>query len=467
VTVTLAELQAIDLFEGVPEEQLRPWLDALAVRELAVGEEVLTYGEKTEAFTLLLDGRLDGYLKRDGREEHDHYHQAPTWLGAMSTLTGDDGIVSIRATEPSRIAQVPAERFRELLFATPVAFQRVMRTFRPVLSRFSAMESQREKLAALGQMSAGLAHELNNPAAAAKRSAQALADALDVLTSVIAKFVDSGVERAEAAALVGLQQEALARAASATPRDALGAADAEDAMSDLLERHGIEDAWRLAEPLAAAGLDTAWLEQVQRLSGAAFPAAVDWVATSLTARTLADDLREATGRMSQLVGAIKAYTYMDQADLQEVDIHDGLEATLVILVHKLKHTRIRLDRRYGEGVPRVCVYGSELNQVWTNLLDNAIDALGEAGTITITTACWAGSGVEVRIADDGPGIPDDVARRIWDPFFTTKAVGAGTGLGLDTARRIVVNRHDGTIDLESGPDGTTFVVRLPRAPRKG
>jgi signal transduction histidine kinase len=467
MTVTRAELQAIDLFDDVPEEQLDAWLDALAERRLVPGDEIIRHGRRTEAFTLLLDGRLDGYLRKDGREEHDHYHQAPTWLGAMSTLTGDESIVTIRATEPSRVAQVPGDRFRELLFATPVAFQRVMRTFRPVLSRFSAMESQREKLAALGQMSAGLAHELNNPAAAAKRSAQALGDALDSINTVMASFVESGVEREEAAALVALQQEALARAAAATPRDAIGAADAEDAMGELLERHGIGDAWRLAEPLAAAGLDTAWLEEVQRLSGAAFPAAVKWVATSLTARSLADDLREATGRMSRLVGAIKAYTYMDQAALQEVDIHDGLEATLVILAHKLKHTRIKVVREYGDDVPRVCVYGSELNQVWTNLLDNAIDALGEEGTITIATGAWEETGVEVRIADDGPGIAEEVQRRVFDPFFTTKAVGAGTGLGLDAVRRIVGDRHDGVLDFTSSPEGTTFTVRLPRAPRKG
>jgi signal transduction histidine kinase len=466
MTVALAELQAIDLFEGVPEEQLRPWLDALEEKRLAPGDEVQHFGSRTGAFTLLLEGRLDGYLRRDGHDEHDHYHQAPTWLGAMSTLTGDESIVTIRASEPSRIAQVGAEGFKALLFATPVAFQRVMRTFRPVLSRFSAMESQREKLAALGQMSAGLAHELNNPAAAAKRSAQALGDALDSINTVMATFIDAGVEREEAAELVRLQQDALVRACAATPQDAIGLADAEDQMGELLEVHGIPDAWRIAEPLAAAGLDRDWLDQVQRNAGPAFPAAVDWVATSLTARSLADDLREATGRMSELVGAIKAYTYMDKSDLQEVDVHDGLEATLTILHHKLKHTRIKVRREYGEGVPRICVYGSELNQVWTNLLDNAIDALGEEGTITVATACWRGTGVEVAISDDGPGIPEDVQRRVFDPFFTTKGVGAGTGLGLDATRRIVHDRHDGDLAFASRPGQTTFTVRLPRAPRK-
>ena len=466
MSVTLDDLHAVDLFEGVPEEQLAAWTAPAEARWLEPGQDMRRQGEPLSRFTLLLEGRLDGYLMQNGVDERDHTHTAPTWLGAIIALTQEPAFVSIRAAERSRIAQYPNDVFKQLLFDTPVAFQRVMRTFRPVLSRFSAMESQREKLAALGQMSAGLAHELNNPAAAAKRSAQALAGALDSINTVMASFIEAGIERDEAAELVRLQQEALTRAASATPRDAIGAADAEDEMGELLQAHGIEDAWRIAEPLAAAGLDRQWLEQVQQHSRGAFPAAVDWVATSLTARSLADDLHEATGRMSKLVGAIKAYTYMDQADLQEVDIHDGLEATLTILGHKLKHTKIKVRRDYGDAVPRICVYGSELNQVWTNLLDNAIDALGDHGTITVATACWEGNGVEVRISDDGPGIPEAVQRRVFDAFFTTKGVGAGTGLGLDATRRIIHDRHEGDIGFTSRPGATTFTVRLPRAPHK-
>jgi signal transduction histidine kinase len=170
--------------------------------------------------------------------------------------------------------------------------------------------------------------------------------------------------------------------------------------------------------------------------------------------------------MSALVSAIKAYTYMDQAALQEVDVHEGIEATLTILGHKLKHTQIALERDYADDLPRVCVFGSELNQVWTNLLDNAIDALGETGTIRIGTARWE-EGVEVTISDDGPGIPEDAQRQVFEPFFTTKAVGTGTGLGLDTVRRIVRDRHEGDLRLSSQPGATTFTVRLPRAPRKG
>jgi signal transduction histidine kinase len=314
-------------------------------------------------------------------------------------------------------------------------------------------------------MSAGLAHELNNPAAAALRTAGALRDALEVLGGVVGGFVESGVTREEAEHLVALQRDALTRAAGGGATDALAAADAEEAMLDLLERHGVADAWRHAEPLAAAGLDEAWLARVAEHAGAALPIAVAWVSASLTARSLAADLQESTQRMSTLVRAIKDYSYMDRAALQEVDVHDGIDTTLTVLGHKLKHTDIRVVRAYGEGVPRICVYGSELNQVWTNLIVNAIDALGTSGRIEIATAAWDDRGVEVRIADDGPGIPPDVQRRIFEPFFTTKPVGSGTGLGLDTARRIVVDRHEGALTVTSRPGETVFRVRLPRAPR--
>jgi signal transduction histidine kinase len=264
---------------------------------------------------------------------------------------------------------------------------------------------------------------------------------------------------------VTLQRDAMARAQAASSREALVAADAEDAMGELLEERGVPDAWRLAEPLAAAGLDAEWLEEVARLAGPALPAAVRWVAASITAHSLTEDLRDSTDRMSGLVKAIKAYTYMDQASLQEVDVHEGLDATLTILGYKLKHTRIAVERDYADDLPRVCVYGSELNQVWTNLLDNAIDALGETGTIRIATAPWEEDGVEITISDDGPGIPEEAQRQVFEPFFTTKAIGSGTGLGLDTARRIVRERHEGELRLSSRPGATTFTVRLPRAPR--
>jgi signal transduction histidine kinase len=467
MTITVEELQRMDLFEGVEHAMLERWADAAEERWYEPGEAVMTTGERRVPFKLLVEGRLDGYVVVDGREEHDHVHEAPTWLAAIAALSVSQARVTIRARERSRLGLIEPETFRTLLCATPPAFDRVLGVFGPVISRIQGAEHQREKLAALGRMSAGLAHELNNPVAAAKRTSAALGDALDTLGGVIGEFVEAGVERTEAAALVALQRDAVARAKAAAAGSALDAADAEDAMGALLEERGVPGAWRLAEPLASAGLDADWLEQVARLAGPALPAAVRWVAASVTAHSLTEDLRDSTDRMSALVSAIKAYTYMDQAALQEVDVHEGIEATLTILGHKLKHTRIAVERDYADDLPRICVYGSELNQVWTNLLDNAIDALGETGTIRIATGPWNDTGVEVTISDDGPGIPEDVQRQVFEPFFTTKAVGTGTGLGLDTTRRIVRERHDGELRLSSKPGATTFTVRLPRAPRTG
>ncbi len=465
MSLTVAELRDIDLFDGLDDELLARWVEAATVRTYAPGEYVLHVDDRHVSFQLLLEGALDSFVLQDGREERDSTQVAPTWIGAMLALSDNPSPISLRAREPARVASIPTEPFKRLLFDSPPAFDRVMKIFRPVIARLEGAEMQREKLAALGQMSAGLAHELNNPAAAALRTAGALRDALDVLGGVVGGFVESGMTREQAAELVALQRDALDRAATAGPVDALAAADAEEAMLEVLERHGMADAWRHAEPLAAVGLDEAWITRMAEHAGPALPIAVAWVSASLTARSLAADLQESTQRISTLVRAIKDYSYMDRAALQEVDVHDGLDTTLTVLGHRLKHTHIDVVRAYGEGVPRICVYGSELNQVWTNLLVNAIDALGDRGRIEIATDAWGDRGVEVRIADDGPGIPPDVQRRIFEPFFTTKPVGMGTGLGLDTARRIVVDRHEGDLTVTSRPGETVFRVRLPRAPR--
>jgi signal transduction histidine kinase len=283
---------------------------------------------------------------------------------------------------------------------------------------------------------------------------------MEAVTGAVASFVEAGVELEDARVLIALHAEAVAGNADRTPLDALDAADAEEVLLERLEDLGVGEAWRSAEALAGAGVDEGWLERLAAAAGPATDPALRWVAASLTAQSLAADLQESTRRMSELVGAVKSYAYMDRGGLVEVDLHEGLETTLKVLGHKLKHTEIEVVRRYDRELPRMTVRGPELNQVWTNLLDNAIDALGPRGTITLTTL-RDGDCVEVHVADDGPGIPTEIAPRVFDAFVTTKDVGDGTGLGLATARRIVVDRHDGSLSFDSEPGRTEFRVRLP------
>ena len=458
--VTLADLRAIDLFDDLDDMQLQEWLAVARPYAFEPGEVLAEQGEVPPGVQFLLEGSVETFLVDQERSERVGRQQAPTWMLAIAAMTGGTLGVQMVAETACRVTIVDRDDFRRLAFAQPTVHDRVMRQVAPVMTRLTAIEQNRERLAALGTMAAGLAHELNNPAAAARRAAAQMAEALDVVSSTLGRFVESGIERAEAAQLVELHQQALDAAAGRTALDALDAADAEDELVSQLEELGVPEPWWLAEPLAAAGIDEDWVARVHALAGPATDAALAWLAATLTAKGLAAELEESTRRMSDLVGAVKSYAYVDRGDLVEVDLHEGLETTLVVLGHKLKHTSIDVVRDYDRTLPKLTIRGSELNQVWTNLLDNAIDALGEGGTITIATR-RDGDAAVVEIGDDGPGIPPEVRERIFDSFFTTKDVGSGTGLGLATARRVVVDGHDGALTVDSQPGRTTFQVRLP------
>jgi signal transduction histidine kinase len=459
-TVTAEALRTVDLFDDLDDGELAPWLAAARAYDVVIGDVIAEQGEDPPGLLLLLSGEALSLMLVHGHREPVGRQRAPTWMGAIAVLTGGSLGVRMQAETDCRMALVPAEDFRRLAFAQPSIHRRVMQQVAPVMSRITGIEQNRERLASLGTMAAGLAHELNNPATAARRAAGQLTEALDSIGSALGRFVEAGIERDQAEQLVLLQRQAIDRAASATALQALDAADAEDELLERLDALGVEEPWRLAEPLAAAGVDQEWLDRVAALAGPATDAAVRWVAATLTAERLAAELCESTKRMTSLVGAVKSYAYMDRGGVVEVDVHDGLETTVTVLGHKLKQTEITVVRHYDRTLPKLTVRGSELNQVWTNLLDNAIDALAGKGTITISTQ-RAGSYAVIAIADDGPGIPADVVERIFDPFFTTKDVGEGTGLGLATARRIVVDRHDGSLTVDSHPGGTTFRVKLP------
>ena len=457
----LEELRTIDLFEELDDDQLALWRDAAEIRELPADALVADAGQATPPdFMLLLSGVVQGLITEAGRVEPITRQTAPTWMGAISVLTETRVGGEMRAVTDVRLAVVAPEDFTRLVTSQRPVFRRVMRAVRPVATRIAAREQNRERLASLGTMAAGLAHELNNPASAARRAAADLADALDVLASTIGLFVESGIERTQAQELVAMQREAMERAAARDALSALDAADAEDELLESLERLNVSEPWRLSEPLVVAGIDAAWLDRLAAIAGPGTSAAVWWIASSLTTRELAAEIAESTERMSKLVKAIKAYAFMDRGELVETDVHEGLETTLVVLGHKLKHTSIEVRRDYDRSLPKITLRGSELNQVWTNLLANAIEALGESGVIKIVTQ-RDGACARVDIADNGSGIPANIRAHVFDPFFTTKDVGEGTGLGLDTARRIVTERLNGSIDFESIPGRTVFHVWLP------
>ena len=318
---------------------------------------------------------------------------------------------------------------------------------------------QRSSLITLGTLAAGLAHELNNPAAAATRAADALDVASRGLLDSLSWLAHNQITAEQFAALDALRREL---APQPTYLDPLDRSDREQALLAWLSRRGVDQAWRLASALTAAGVDVGWCARVEAvLPGADLEPGLRWVADTASVRILLAEVRESTGRVSELVSAVRSYSQMDRASRQRVRLSEGLDSTLVMLAHKTKG--IRIERDFGEDVPEIEAYPGELNQVWTNLIDNAADAMAGDGTLRVATRL-DGDAVEVTVGDTGPGLPPDVLDRAFEPFFTTKDVGRGTGLGLDIARRVVVERHGGAIEIDSRPGDTVVRVRLPLSP---
>ncbi|MDP9325003.1 MAG: ATP-binding protein, partial [Candidatus Dormibacteraeota bacterium] len=317
-----------------------------------------------------------------------------------------------------------------------------------------------EKMATLGTLAAGVAHELNNPAAATRRSAEQMREAFARLEEAHLRLAEADISPAGRGHLRALAEHAREAAGRASDLDTVTRADKEGAVEEWLDDRGIDDAWELAPALVAQGLEPEGLSRLEAaVGGEALPVAIASAARAFPVYSLLREIGEGSSRISELVGALKSYSYLGQAPVQDVDIHEGLDNTLVILRHKLKQG-IDVVRDYCIDMPRVPAYGSELNQVWTNLLDNAADAMAGEGRIRIRTRVdgpWA----VVDIDDEGPGIPEEIQSRIFDPFFTTKAPGKGTGLGLSTTYSIITEKHHGRIELESRPGLTRFTVHLP------
>lgn len=458
--MTIDRLRRVPILESLGEEELARLAAAGRERRLAPGESLFRQGERPRAFHVVLEGELETTREVGGEQVLMLSHGPGGYLGAIALLTDTPYRGSTVAVRQTLVFELDGEELRRLAFTHPALLREFLPAVESVSGTIKGIERDREKLLAVGTLAAGLAHELNNPAAAAARGVATLRALESRRQAAFAEIAGAGATAERLAALVSLGAEATDRTAPGERLDPLAESDREQELVETLDRRGVPDAFEIASALTEAGLDQEWVDRVAAGVGEdCLPAGLRFVGACAGARVLLAELEEATTRIAALVDAVRSYSYLDQAPLQTVDVHEGLESTLSLLGHKLRAKQIEIVRDFDPALPGVEASGSELNQVWTNLIDNAADALGAGGRITLSTRA-RGDRVSVEIADDGPGIPEDLQARVFDAFFTTKPVDQGTGLGLDIARRIVI-RHHGELRLRSEPGDTRFEVLLP------
>jgi signal transduction histidine kinase len=449
------------LFPRLTEEQLAALSGYGAEMRFAPDAVVFAEGAPESAFFVVLEGRLKVTRQVDGDPVLLVIHEPGDFTGALSMLTGDQSIASGYALGASRMRRIDADDFRRMLAEQPDLGGFILAAMARRRPDADTMRIERDKLASLGKMAAGLAHELNNPASAAQRAASELRTTLDRLETATADLVCLLPPGACWSRLV--QAVAAAETAAQDPPAALSPlerSDREDEVANWLDSRNVPNAWDVAPALVAAGLAPQSLAAL--VPPAAFAPAVVWAASRLAADELLRAVAQSVGRIAELVSAVKSYSYMDRAPGQSVDIPAGIENTITILAHKWRKRGIVIERAYAPDLPRVEGFGGELNQVWTNLIDNAIDACPDSGgRIEITADREDGTSIVVTVTDNGSGISPEDQRRIFEPFFTTKEPGKGTGLGLDISYRIVTGHHHGNIRVSSHPGETRFEIRLP------
>jgi signal transduction histidine kinase len=454
--VEISELRRVPVFADLPDDQIAWFISQSKEMNLKAGEAYLRQGDPADAMFVILEGHLQARGERAG-ETFIFDIESGDVTGVLPFSRMKQFTVGGRAETDSRALRFPASLFPDLIQKMPVLTQRLVGLMSDRIRETTRLEQQRDRLASLGKLSAGLAHELNNPASAAQR-------ATSQLRHILAKISNASLELGRRD-LTPTQKSEIEKLESSftqsdvVPPDALTISDLEDQIDSLLRSHGQNDLWMLAAGLARRNIKPEVVESLfANLDGDTARAALVRIAASVEVASLLHEIESSTSRISDLVGAIKEYTHMDQSPVQNVDVVKGLETTLTILNHKLKQGVV-VQRGYQQVPLLVNSFGSELNQVWTNIIDNAIDAMHGKGELRIRTYRDADC-VVVEIADNGPGIPAEVQPHIFEPFFTTKGVGEGTGLGLDTVQRIV-KKHRGNIQVNSKPGDTRFQVWLP------
>ncbi|MFD5074120.1 ATP-binding protein [Streptomyces sp. NPDC058371] len=467
VPCSVAELSTLFLFEKLDADQLDRLCREGRVEQFEPGP-VYTEGEPADCFFVLLAGTVV-LSRRVGNDDVEISRSSSrgVYSGAMQAYLGDRVRPvynsSMRVTEPSRFFVLPAETFAAIMQDWfPMAVHLLEGLFFGSKNTQQAI-GQRERLLALGSLSAGLTHELNNPAAAAVRATSSLRERVAKMRHKLGIIAGGPFTREDLAGLIEIQERTAERVAKAPVLSPLEAADREDALSDWFDDHGITNGWRLAPTFVQAGLDLDWLDQVAAAVGEEIlSGAVGWLNYTVETELLMSEIEDSTTRISHLVDAAKQYSQLDRAPYQVCDVHELLDSTLLMLSAKIG-PRITVVKDYDRTLPRIPAYPGELNQVWTNLIDNAVSAMNSTdgdGTLTVRTALDRDR-LLVEFRDTGPGVPAEIRGRIFDPFFTTKPVGEGTGLGLDISWRIVVNKHHGHLEVQSVPGDTRFQVRLP------
>ena len=455
--MNLSDLRKSPLFEGLSDSELQQLMEDAKPVSLRAGEYLMKQGDPGDAAFVVVNGEFEinkqsgqSVIKIDVRNPGDV-------LGEMALLSSSPRSASVVAITDCEVLRISPEAFENLLSTSSTAALAVLHWVMNRLSQNDALLHQQERMAALGTLSAGLAHELNNPAAAAQRSAAELSKTLLKWQRLTHEIESVALKENQTEWLNEFMKDATHRFESPVNLDALEKIDRVDQLQSWLEANGVESAWEIAPAMVNFGWDVESLESLRTSSF--FNLSVQWLGTSCLMMELLAEVQHATERVSGIVRAMKSYSYLDQAPLLEVDVHDGLENTLVIMQHKLKKG-VTVKREYAPDLPRIEAYASELNQVWTNIIDNAVDAMNGSGEIILRTRA-EDNRVVVEIIDNGPGIPENIQPRIYEPFFTTKPPGSGTGLGLHISHDIIANRHRGQLLVRSKPGETVFKALLP------